>query len=167
MNNFFQMINRFLNIHVLGDLTLYETLSTVFKYLFVFIIFYFIYTIVRVIYYDIRTSMRKESITDTYLKLLNKTQGFRFLVQEYYYLENSNLIGRDIECNISIQDKFLSNKHCKIFQKDGLYFLEDLDSANGTFLNNERIKDVVELRSGDRITVGQMEFLFVEGGDND
>ena len=168
MSNFFDMLSRFFNIKVLGSLTLYEVLSTISKYLFVFLVFYFIYLIVRVIYYDVRTSMRKESITDTYLKLTNKTQGFRFKVQEFYYITDNTTIGRNSENSITIQDKMLSGNHARIFIDDGLYFLDDLDSTNGTYLNGERIeKDQVELRSGDVISIGQLEFVFIEGGADD
>lgn len=165
MENFLRLMDRFFKMKVLGTLTLYEVLITIFKYLFVFLIFYFIYSIIRVIYFDVRSTMRKESITDTYLKLTNKNQGFRFKVQEFYYLTENNKIGRGEENTIIIPDKYLSTSHARIFRDDGLFFIEDLDSANGTFLNGEKINNQVELRTGDIIGMGQMEFSFVEGSD--
>ncbi len=46
-------------------------------------------------------------------------------------------------------------------EDEGNYYLEDLGSANGTYINEERILDVVKLKNGDRIRVGQIEFLYV------
>ena len=47
---------------------------------------------------------------------------------------------------------------------EGIYFLEDLGSANGTFLNGQEIHDAIELKDKDIIDIGQVEFLFVDGG---
>ena len=49
----------------------------------------------------------------------------------------------------------------RIVKDEGKYYLEDFNSANGTFINGDRVMDVVNLKNGDRITVGQVEFLFV------
>lgn len=163
MDNFIESTSRFFNGNIYGNLSVYEVLSTILKYLFVFLIFIFIYTIVRVIYYDVKATMRKESISKTYLKLNNADQGFKFLVQEYYYIGKENTIGRGNNNTIKINDKFLSTNHCKITNEDGTYFLEDLNSANGTVLNGEVLKDKIELKTGDIIELGQLSFTFTDG----
>ena len=55
----------------------------------------------------------------------------------------------------------MSKKHLKIVEDEGKYFLEDLKSANGTYLNNQKVLDVTMLKNGDRIKLGQIEFLCV------
>ncbi|MDD7306488.1 MAG: FHA domain-containing protein [Peptoniphilaceae bacterium] len=166
MEQFFNFIDSFFSIKVFGNLTLYQLLSTILKYLFVIIVLYFIYSIIRIIYYDVRASMKKEKISDTYLKLLNFNQGFKFKVQEYYIIGENNTIGREKSNTISINDKFMSKFHARIIYDEGVYFLEDLDSANGTYLNNEKIEDAIELKSNDIIKMGQVQFLFVDGDEN-
>lgn len=47
-----------------------------------------------------------------------------------------------------------------------MYFLEDLKSANGTYLNDERIEDAIELKSGDVIRLGSLKFLFEQDEKN-
>lgn len=167
MEQFFNFIDSFFSIKIFGNLTLYQLLSTIFKYLFVIIVLYFIYSIIRIIYYDVRTSIKKEKISDTYLKLINFNQGFKFKVQEYYFIGNDNTIGRDKSNSISINDRYMSKFHARVIYDEGLYFLEDLNSANGTFLNDERIGDAIELKSQDIIKMGQIEFLFVNGEKNE
>lgn len=166
MEQFFNILDSFFSVKVFGNLTLYQLLSTIFKYLFVIIVLYFIYSIIRIIYFDVKASMKKEKISDTYLKLINFNQGFKFKVQEYYFIGKENTIGRDLTNTISINDKFMSKFHARIIYDEGLYFLEDLNSANGTYLNNEKIGDAIELKSQDIIKMGQIQFLFVDG-DND
>ncbi|MDU2354525.1 MAG: FHA domain-containing protein, partial [Anaerococcus sp.] len=60
----------------------------------------------------------------------------------------------------------LSKFHARIIQDEDIYFLEDLSSANGTFLNDERIEDAIELKTNDIIHIGQMQFLFVQGEED-
>lgn len=163
MEKFFNLIDKIFSINVFGSLTLYQLLSTILKYIFVFIVFYFIYSIIRIIYYDVRATLKKEQDSDTYLKLINMNDGFSFMVQEYYFLGEDNTIGRDARNTISINDKYLSKFHARILQDEDMYFLEDLKSANGTFLNDEQIIDAIELKSGDIIRIGSLKFLFVQG----
>ena len=47
-----------------------------------------------------------------------------------------------------------------LLRRMGQYFIEDLDSANGTFVNEEEINPI-RLENGDTIRIGQVQFLFV------
>ncbi len=53
----------------------------------------------------------------------------------------------------------VSRRHCKIYEKDGEYFVEDLGSANGTFLEGERLTPYLPhtLGDGDRLQLGRVE----------
>lgn len=55
----------------------------------------------------------------------------------------------------------------RIIKEDGIYYIEDLGSANGTYLNGELITDAIELKDKDLIDVGRVEFLFVDEEVND
>lgn len=167
MERIFNFFERLLSVQVFGDFQLYELLSTIFKYIFVFIIFYFIYNIIRMIYLDIAVSETLEIESNTYLKLINRKEEFSFKIKEQYYLSGKSTIGRDDSNDIVIKDNFISKSHAQIIKDEDLYFIEDLGSANGTYLNGQRISDAIELKDKDMIGVGQVEFLFVAGGLND
>ena len=49
----------------------------------------------------------------------------------------------------------------RIIKDDGIFYIEDLGSANGTLLNGEPITEAIELKDKDLIDVGRIEFLFV------
>ena len=141
-----------------------ELLSKALTYVFVVIIYLFIYAIIRMIFLDIRTMYRKKSggLADAYLKLINLRHDLDFPVEESYEIENNEVIGRGKKCDISIADKYLSVKNSRIFKSSGKFYLEDLDSTNGTFLNGEELHDkAVELLDGDKISLGRLNFLFV------
>ncbi|MBR5535047.1 MAG: FHA domain-containing protein [Clostridia bacterium] len=140
-------------------------LPKILTYLFVIVVYAFIYTIIRMIFLDIRTMSRKKNITkaDGYLKLMNLKTDLDFDVKESYELERDNLIGRSNKCGIRIADRALSSVHCRIFKAEDTFFIEDSGSANGTLLNGESVADeVVELIDGDKISIGSMMFLFVK-----
>ena len=142
-----------------------DILTKILTYVFVIIVYAFIYTIIRMIFLDIRTMSRKKNISSAegYLKLMNLRTEVEFPVKESYELEKDNFIGRGHKCNIRIADEALSSVHCRIYKAEGTFFIEDVGSANGTLLNGEELCDeVVELIDGDKISVGTLMFLFVK-----
>ena len=78
-----------------------------------------------------------------------------------HHLENSiTTIGRAIENDIVVTNKRVSREHAQIHREGQRLFLEDLGSSNGTFLNDERLLILTELRDNDRITIGDVIFTF-------
>jgi pSer/pThr/pTyr-binding forkhead associated (FHA) protein len=69
-------------------------------------------------------------------------------------------IGRAVECDIVITSKRVSREHARLLRDGRRVMLEDLDSTNGTFLNDERILEPMELRDGDSVSVGDVKFTF-------
>ena len=70
-------------------------------------------------------------------------------------------IGRASECTIPIKDRYLSRRHAEIVSaQNGSWLLKDLGSANGTYLNGERVERDTTLREGDRIRLGDTEIVF-------
>ena len=140
---------------------MYNIFSLIFKYIFIVIIYLFILSIIRLIYLDIK-GIGSTSLDDgVYLKLINRKDSLPFKVKEYYFLGEEVSLGRGNENKIVIKDPYISKNHLKIVEDEGNYYLEDLNSANGTYLNGDKIMDVVKLKNGDRIRVGQVEFLYV------
>ncbi len=72
-------------------------------------------------------------------------------------------IGRDAEAGVQILDRSASRFHCEIFPVGGMYFVRDLDSKNGTYINDERLSDEELLRVADVIKIGTTEMVFESG----
>ena len=67
-------------------------------------------------------------------------------------------IGKLAECDLVIpDDDYVSRRHARLFRSDGMVFLEDTGSANGTFL---RVRRPIVLESGDQILIGTKIFQF-------
>ena len=70
-------------------------------------------------------------------------------------------IGRNESNDICIPSGSISGNHCRVYlAEDGCYYVEDLDSSNGTFHNGAAVPSAV-LSDGDRITCSDVEFTFV------
>lgn len=62
-------------------------------------------------------------------------------------------IGRRTDNQVVLDADNISRNHVSIERLDGRYFVRDLDSANGTYLNEQKI-DLAELNDGDRLRIG-------------
>ncbi len=140
---------------------MFNLLSILLRYVFIIIIYLFIFSIIRLIYLDIKSINSVSKDESAYLKLINRMDSLPYKIYEHYSIDGAITLGRANDNNIYIKDPFVSKRHMKITEDEGKYYLEDLNSANGTFLNEERIGDVVKLHNGDIIKVGNIEFLFV------
>lgn len=69
-------------------------------------------------------------------------------------------VGRHPDCHIVIEDSSVSRFHSQITRDGNDFFLEDLDSRNGTYLNNSRLHQQVLLKDGDHIRICDFAFTF-------
>jgi hypothetical protein len=67
-------------------------------------------------------------------------------------------IGRHPDCEVQIASSFVSTFHCRIYKLPLDVLIEDLDSRNGTYRNDQKILGKVELHDQDRIRVGNTVF---------
>ncbi|MGM0397170.1 MAG: FHA domain-containing protein [Bacillota bacterium] len=141
---------------------MYDLFSIGLKYVFVFIIYLFMFTIIRMIYLDIRNVDYGDTQSGTYLKLLNRIDSLPYNLSDSYPVENALTLGRQKDNTIEIKDPYISKKHFRITKDEDQFFLEDLGSSNGTYLNGERVEDVTRIKKGDIIKVGEIEFIFID-----
>jgi len=68
--------------------------------------------------------------------------------------ETGLLIGRDPSCDLCLTDEFVSARHCRIFPENLAFFLEDLGSTNGTFIDGMEVEKKSLLNAGQSIQIG-------------
>ena len=79
---------------------------------------------------------------------------------ERRYVESETRIGRGEQNNIRLADPSVSRDHALIRRVDGVYVISDLDTANGTFVNEQRVYAPRPLSAGDRIRLAESAFTF-------
>ena len=93
-----------------------------------------------------------------YLHLLNNPE-----VGKHYPLGADTVtIGRHPDCEIAVMDSGrVSRRHAQIVRRGDSYYVKDMGSRNGTYLNGERVGEQLKpLRHGDRVKVCDLEFVF-------
>lgn len=80
---------------------------------------------------------------------------------DFKLYEGRNIIGRDVDCNISVNDNMVSGRHAVILFRAGKYSITDSQSSHGTFVNDEDIElEPRYLKDGDMIRMGKTLFKF-------
>jgi hypothetical protein len=69
-------------------------------------------------------------------------------------------IGRSGEADVRIEDRFASQIHARIYSRGASYYVEDMNSTNGTYLNGDRLDGEMQLAHLDVIEIGDTEFRF-------
>ena len=88
------------------------------------------------------------------------TNGDTDLSQRIELKSDKTLIGRHPDCEVLVDDTSVSRKHAQILQKDNEFWIEDLKSRNGTYLNEQQVQKVTRLYNGDKIRVCDIQFEF-------
>ena len=79
-----------------------------------------------------------------------------------YEIAGGAVLGRGEQAEIRLDDPYASSAHARLVLQGGRVVLEDLGSTNGTFLNEEAVSGPQPLHQGDRVRIGDSEFLFVD-----
>jgi len=130
---------------------MYEILAQILRFVLVAFIYVFLYNIVKIMILELRGNIGNSEITNAKLEMQNII----------YNLYTYTTLGRAEDNDIRIENQYVSSKHAAIYKRGRKFFLEDLKSTNGTFLNGKRIKKPVVLRNGDVIKVGEVELKFL------
>ncbi len=119
-----------------------------------------------------------DTCTDPFSLLMpsNVEPGKGCLLQIYPASSNSELmrlgcertvIGRDTNCNITINDNAVSRAHAAIELIDATYFLTDLNSTNGSFVNDQLLRGRMPLEGGELIRIGGCILKFMSSMDEE
>jgi FHA domain len=79
---------------------------------------------------------------------------------EHFDLFGGVSLGRSADADIRLDDRYASGIHARLFNRSGAYFVEDMNSTNGTLLNSRELHGEAELSPGDLIRIGDTQFRF-------
>ncbi len=69
-------------------------------------------------------------------------------------------IGRSADADVRIEDRYASGLHARVYSRGASYYVEDMNSTNGTYLNGGRLRGEAELKDLDELRIGGMELRF-------
>jgi FHA domain len=77
-----------------------------------------------------------------------------------YDLDGDIVLGRGDRAEIRLDDPFASARHARVYEQGNIVVIEDLQSTNGSYLNEELLQTPRPLHPGDRVRIGDSEFTF-------
>lgn len=150
------------------------------RYIFLLLLLLFIFMLVKWMVGDLRNySLERRELCPAAGEAENKNPASKVPGVSLTVLESSQpdlqpgdsfgvgqeiTIGRGGENDIITGDSFASTRHARIYLNEEQYWLEDLNSTNGTFLNGVLILKPTVLADADRVRIGGITFEFVRWG---
>lgn len=139
---------------------------SVLKYALLALLYFFIYRAVRAVVVDVSGRRPVRSAEPRQATPGKATRGGRppssVVVHSAegqkvgtFRLADPLRIGRDASCEITLDDTYASQEHARLSTRDGTWYVEDLGSTNGTYLNDRRLNAPVPVHAGDVVRVGK------------
>lgn len=127
------------------------------RILFLLLLYIFLARVIRVLLRDLRAAARETADRPGRLVVLESPSG-EPAVGRSFGLDVITPLGRDVNNAIVIDDPFASADHAVLTYRGRSWYLEDLDSTNGSYVNGQRIDGVAALGYGDEVQIGQVRF---------
>jgi len=77
---------------------------------------------------------------------------------------DASSLGRDTSSDVFLDDITVSRKHARIERRDGGFFVKDVGSLNGTYVNGEAVEET-KLARGDEVQIGRFKLVFFSAGE--
>jgi hypothetical protein len=127
------------------------------RFLFLALLYLFLFAVVRALVRDLRAAAREPETELGRLVVVASPEG-EPPPGTTLPLDALTSLGRDVNNTIVVDDPFASAEHAILSYRGRTWYVEDLGSTNGTFVNGGRVEDVSPLGYGDELQVGQVRF---------
>jgi hypothetical protein len=125
------------------------------RLLFLALLYLFLFGVARALLRDLRAAAR-EPIADLGRLVVVASPAGEPVAGTTLSLDAITTIGRDVNNAIVVDDQFASAEHAVLTYRGRTWYVEDLDSTNGTFVNGARVEGVAPLGYGDELQIGQV-----------
>ncbi len=125
------------------------------RLLFLGLIYLFLARVIRALMRDLRQAAREPADRPGRLVVL-ESPGGEPVAGRTFALEVITPLGRDVNNAIVIDDPFASADHAILTYRGRSWYLEDLGSTNGTYVNGHRVEGVSPMGFGDELQIGQV-----------
>lgn len=142
-----------------------KLMSWGFTVVFIIILYSIIYYALKIMYRDVKGGGRKRVPTSNKkahgLEVVSTGSSEVLKVGSVIPVRATIKLGRKEDNSICLNDQFVSSYHAKLYVRNNDFYLEDLNSTNGTYVNGSKINGRVRLKVDDEITLGSTIFKVI------
>ena len=146
-----------------------DSLLTILKFCFLAILYLFFVRVLRAVWAEVRSPKRAMAAVQQAPARParasiggNRPPGKLKVVEPVerrgrtYELSDELTVGRAGGCQVALgEDTYVSQLHARVFRREGQFYVEDLGSTNGTYVNRKKVTAPIAIRKGDRLQVGK------------
>jgi hypothetical protein len=125
------------------------------RLLFLALLYLFLFGVARALLRDLRAAAR-EPIAELGRLVVVASPAGEPVAGTTLSLDAITTIGRDVNNAIVVDDQFASSEHAVLTFRGRTWYVEDLESTNGTFVNGSPVDGVAPLGYGDELQIGQV-----------
>jgi hypothetical protein len=127
----------------------------VLRLIFLAMLYAFLWMVVRALVRDLRAAAREPTTELGRLVIVASPSG-EPAAGAAFALDAITSLGRDVNNSIVLEDEFVSTTHAALTYRGRAWYVEDLGSTNGTFVNGSQVDGLAPIAFGDEIQVGQV-----------
>jgi pSer/pThr/pTyr-binding forkhead associated (FHA) protein len=145
-----------------------EALLTILKFCFLAILYLFFVRVLRAVWAEVRGEPAGAAPAAAPSRPVrpslggNRAPGRLKVVEPVerrgrtYELADELTVGRAGGCQVALgEDTYVSQLHARVFRRDGQFYVEDLGSTNGTYVNRKKVTAPIVIRKGDLLQIGK------------
>lgn len=149
----------------------FEWFILLLRILFIFLLYFFLFQLMRTIARELRVvalstagagplAVEERGGTEARL-VVEPGAEIGYAPGTAFLLRNDALVGRHPGSSIVLADTFISGEHARLTHHDGRWWVADLGSTNGTFVNGTRVERPTPLNDGDEVRFGRAPLRFL------
>jgi len=139
-----------------------DFVQLIMKFAIIAVVYIIIFVAFIIMYKDMKSGGKKKVKRDPFgLEIIKPGKNSNLKMGGVIPIQNSITIGRKEDNTLMLSDEYVSSHHVRIYIKNTDYFLEDMNSTNGTKLNSKKLVGKSIIKKGDTIQIGTSEFKVI------
>ena len=124
-------------------------------------LYLFLFAVIRIVWRDVvRAAPAGHGAIGRATLIVVQPGQARLKAGQRLPLEAAAGVGRDSDNQVPVEDGTVSGRHCALYFREGVWWVEDLGSTNGTWINDRRVQAPAVIHAGDLLQVGRVSFRF-------
>ncbi len=141
----------------------FEWFILILRIVFIALLYFFVFQVIRVISREMRAVADPAATGSSWGQVngalrVEDPGKTSLYAGQIFELQPVSVIGRDRRATVPVEHSFVSSEHSQISWEEGQWWASDLNSTNGTYVNDSRISVSTALQPGDHIQVGDVTF---------